>query len=228
MEIFNKIGQVLTADITKDFKLKKRHEAETSKMTFVDQLKKRRSIYHLGKKVHFSQSYIASLIQEAVQSCPSAFNSQSTRVAVLFGDSHLKFWNIVKEVQKRHVPSTVFEGVEVKIDQIIAAYGTVVFYEDQDVIHHMQKQMPISAEDFPAWSEQTSGMAQFAVWTALADSGLGASLQHYNPVINQVVASYFDIAPNWLMRAQLVFGSVEAWPEEKEQDTDTDKFKIYA
>ena len=29
-----------------------------------------------------------------------------------------------------------------------------------------------------------AGMLQLAVWTALAEKGLGASLQHYNPLID--------------------------------------------
>lgn len=228
MELLNKIGHVLTADLTKDFKFKKKQTERLAEITFVDQLKKRRSIYKLGKKVHFSQAYIAELIQESVRSCPSAFNAQSTRIAVLFGESHQQFWNIAKEVQKRNVPNAIFESVAMKIDQCANAFGTVLFYEDQEVIQQLQKKMPISAADFPVWSEQTSGMAQFAVWTALADSGMGASLQHYNPVIDIAVADHYSISPHWLMRAQLVFGSIEEKAAEKAELEDYDKFRVYA
>ena len=228
MALLNKIGHVLTADLTKDFKFKKKQADAPFEITFVDQLKKRRSIYELGKKVHYSQAYIAELIQESVRSCPSAYNSQSTRIVVLFGESHQQFWNIVKGIQKRNVPSAVFEGVEMKVDQCAHAFGTVLFYEDQDIIHKLQKQVPFSAADFPVWSEQTSGMAQFAVWTSLADSGLGASLQHYNPAVDTAVADYFGIEKSWLMRAQLVFGSIEGSVQEKEEPEDQDRFRIYA
>ena len=228
MALLNKIGHVLTADLTKDFKFKKKQADAPFEITFVDQLKKRRSIYELGKKVHYSQAYIAELIQESVRSCPSAYNSQSTRIVVLFGESHQHFWDIVKGIQKRNVPSAVFEGVEMKVDQCAHAFGTVLFYEDQDIIHKLQKQVPFSAADFPVWSEQTSGMAQFAVWTSLADSGLGASLQHYNPAVDTAVADYFGIEKSWLMRAQLVFGSIEAPMQEKEEPEDQDRFRIYA
>lgn len=227
MALLNKIGHVLTADLTKDFKFKKKSVETSFEVTFVDQLKKRRSIYHLGKKVHYSQAYMAELIQESVRSCPSAYNSQSTRIVVLFGASHQHFWNIVKVVQKRNMPSAIFEGVEMKIDQCADAFGTVLFYEDQNVIQQLQKKIPFKAADFPVWAEQTSGMAQFAVWTSLADSGLGASLQHYNPTIDTAVAEYFGISSHWLMRAQLVFGSIEGQAEEKEELDDSDGFQIY-
>lgn len=36
-------------------------------------------------------------------------------------------------------------------------------------------------------------MIQFAVWTALETEGLGASLQHYNPIIGAEVAKAFEI-----------------------------------
>lgn len=227
MDLFNKIGAVLTTDLTKDFKFKKKPSNAPFEITFVDQLKKRRSVYQLGKKVHYSQAYIAELIQESVRSCPSAYNSQSTRIVVLFGESHQSFWDIVKEIQKRHVPSVIFEGVEIKIGQCADAFGTVLFYEDQNTIQQLQKKVPFSASDFPVWSEQTSGMAQFAIWTSLADSGLGASLQHYNPSVDRAVADYFGIASNWLMRAQLVFGSIEGQVAEKEETDDQDRFRVY-
>ena len=80
MSLLSKINHVLTADITKDFKLKKKLNHDGNELTFIDQFKKRRSIYALGKRIHFSQTYRAELIQEAVLSCPSAHHSQSRLV----------------------------------------------------------------------------------------------------------------------------------------------------
>ncbi len=226
MALLEKIGHVLTADITKELKFKKRAAEEVNKLTFIDQLKKRRSIYVLGKKVPFSQAYLAELIQEAVRSCPSALNSQSSRIVVLFGDSHERFWEIVKEVQRKLVAVHVFAGTGMKIDQCMAGYGTVLFYEDQNIIQKMQKKIPFNADDFPVWSEQTSGMAQYAVWTALADSGIGACLQHYNPSIDTAVAKHFHIQESWLLRAQLVFGSIEQEADIKQEAQTAERFRI--
>lgn len=49
------------------------------------------------------------------------------------------------------------------------------------------------ADNFPVWSEHSTGIAQFAVWTALAEQNIGASLQDYNPIIDDEVAAAFDI-----------------------------------
>ena len=114
-----------------------------------------------------------------------------------------------------------------KIDQYAAGFGTVLFYEDLRTIQQLQKKIPFNSEDFPIWSEQTSGMAQYAVWTALADSGVGACLQHYNPSIDSAVAQYLSIESSWLLRAQLVFGSIEREADEKIDPQDGDRFKIF-
>lgn len=58
-----------------------------------------------------------------------------------------------------------------------AGHGTVLFFEDQDVIAAMQKRAPAYEHHFPQWSGHASGMVQFIVWTALEQEGLGASLQ---------------------------------------------------
>ncbi len=52
----------------------------------------------------------------------------------------------------------------------------------QDVVSGLQEQMPNYYDNFAIWSTQTNAMHQFAKWTALATKGIGASLQHYNPL----------------------------------------------
>ena len=83
------------------------------------------------------------------------------------------------------------------------------------------------ADNFPVWSEHSTGIAQFAVWTALAEQNIGASLQHYNPIIDDEAAAAFDIPANWKLRAQLVFGSIEAPAGEKTFMEDSERFKSF-
>ncbi len=63
---------------------------------------------------------------------------------------------------------------------------------------------------------------------SLADSGIGASLQHYNPNIDLAVAANFDIPDTWLLRSQLVFGSIEEQVPERSHAHYQNQFKIYA
>ena len=65
------------------------------------------------------------------------------------------------------------------------------------------------------------------MWTALAEINVGASLQHYNPIIDAEVAQTYDIPANWKLRAQLVFGSIEAPAGEKTFMDDAARFKSF-
>ncbi|MFD1439228.1 nitroreductase family protein [Acinetobacter terrae] len=196
-------------------------------MSFLDQMKQRRTIYAIGKNVLLTQDKIEEIIKEAVRNSPSAFNSQTSRVVTLYGDSHTKFWNIVRETLRKMVPEDAFEKTDAKINSFAAGYGTVLFFEDQDVVKSLQEQFALYADHFPAWSEHSSAIAQFAVWTALAEQHVGASLQHYHPVIDEEVAETFDIPKNWRLRAQLVFGSIEAPAGEKTFMDDKERFKKF-
>ncbi|TOP23933.1 hypothetical protein, partial [Vibrio parahaemolyticus] len=81
---------------------------------------------------------------------------------------------------RKIVPEQAFAATEQKIDSFAAGAGSVLFFEDQDIVTGLQEQFPLYADNFPIWSEQASGIAQFAVWTALSQENIGASLQHYN------------------------------------------------
>ena len=196
-------------------------------MSFLDHIKQRRTIYTIGKNVSLAQDKIEEIIKDAVRHSPSAFNSQTSRVVTLYGDSHTKFWNIVRETLRKMVPEDAFEKTDAKINSFAAGYGTVLFFEDQDVVKSLQKQFASYADHFPVWSEHSSAIAQFAVWTALAEQHIGASLQHYHPVIDDEVAETFDIPENWKLRAQLVFGSIEAPAGEKTFMDDKERFKKF-
>lgn len=196
-------------------------------MSFLGHIKQRRTIYAVGKSVALTPEQIESVIKEAVNHSPSAFNSQTSRIVTLFGESHLQLWNIVRETLRKIVPEAAFEGTNAKINSFAAGYGTVLFYEDQDVVKSLQEQFALYADNFPVWSEHSSAIAQFAVWTALSEQNIGASLQHYNPIVDAEIAEIFDIPANWKLRAQLVFGSIEAPAGEKTFMAEADRFKTF-
>ncbi|WP_151959061.1 nitroreductase family protein [Acinetobacter junii] len=194
---------------------------------FLNSIKARRTIYAIGKNVTVDQAKIEETMREAVKQSPSAFNSQTSRVVTLYGESHTNFWNIVRETLRKIVPAEAFEGTNQKIDSFAAGFGTALFYEDQDVVKGLQEQFALYADNFPVWSEHSSAIAQFATWTALSEIGIGASLQHYNPIVDAEVAETYDIPANWKLRAQLVFGSIEAPAGDKPFMDDAARFKTF-
>jgi predicted oxidoreductase (fatty acid repression mutant protein) len=196
-------------------------------MSFLAHMKQRRTIYAIGQNVPIAADQIEEIIKEAVRNSPSAFNSQTSRIVTLYGESHAKFWSIVRETLRKIVPEDSFASTNAKINSFAAGYGTVLFFEDQDAVKSLQEQFPLYAEHFPAWSEHSTGIAQFAVWASLAEQYIGASLQHYNPVIDDEVAATFDIPENWKLRAELVFGSIEVPAGEKTFLDDSIRFKRF-
>ncbi|HFU5875814.1 nitroreductase [Enterococcus faecium] len=195
--------------------------------TFTDTLKNRRSIYHLGRNVSLSNEELTTLIKEAIKESPTAFNAQSTRAVILFGDAHEKLWEITEEALRPLTPAEAFPNTQNKLAGFKNGYGTVLFFKDTDVVKGLQEQFELYADNFPDWSEQSNGIATANTWVALVDKGLGANLQHYNPVIDEAVAKEWNIPSNWKLRSQLVFGSPETPAGEKEYMNDADRFRVF-
>ena len=195
--------------------------------TFTDTLKNRRSIYHLGRNVSLSNEELTTLIKEAIKESPTAFNAQSTRAVILFGDAHEKLWEITEEALRPLTPAEAFPNTQNKLAGFKNGNGTVLFFKDTDVVKGLQEQFELYADNFPDWSEQSNGIATANTWVALVDKGLGANLQHYNPVIDEAVAKEWNIPSNWKLRSQLVFGSPETPAGEKEYMNDADRFRVF-
>lgn len=187
----------------------------------------RRSFYGISKEAVVSDDKIKEIIEHAVKHTPSAFNSQSTRVVLLLGKEHDKLWDITMEALRKIVPADKFASTEDKINSFKNGYGTVLYFEDNSVIESLQKQFELYKDNFPIWSEQTSGMHQFVIWTALEIEGFGASLQHYNELIENDVKKEWSIPENWKLIGQMPFGKPTAKPDEKQFSPLEERIKVF-
>lgn len=195
--------------------------------TFLDLARRRRTQYSLGSDLPMPADDVTALIQAAVREAPSSFNSQSSRAVILYGAQSVTFWTLVKDALRPIVPAEAFPQTEAKLDGFAAGAGTVLFYEDQDVIADLQAQFPLYADNFPVWSEHSTGIAQYAVWTALAEAGIGASLQHYNPLPDEAAAREWSLPASWRLRAQMPFGSHQAAIGEKTYIDNAIRFRVH-
>lgn len=176
----------------------------------------RRSYYELTAESPVSDAQIEEIVRFAVKHVPSAFNSQSTRLVLLLHEHHAELWKIVKRALRAVVLEEAFARTEEKVDRSFASgCGTVLFYEDQAVVRALQQRFPTYAGNFPTWSEHTSAMHQLTLWTLLEEAGFGASLQHYNPLIDKDVREQWRLPKEWRLIAQMPFGLPAAEPEEK-------------
>lgn len=172
----------------------------------------RYSHYSLEPEWVASQAEVEQIIEHTLEEVPSAFNSQTTRIVLLTGTSHERLWDIV-----------LHDLGDMKSDATIAkvngafksGIGTILFFEDQEIVKNMQEKFPLYADTFPIYSDQTAGMHQLMVWMQLETLGFGASLQHYNPIIDESVAKEWNLPETWRLKAEMPFGKPLDTPEEK-------------
>lgn len=194
---------------------------------FVEALKNRRTRYQISNQLPISEDQFTQLIQEVVKHTPSAFNSQSSRVIILFGDCHIRLWDIVEETLQKLVPPDKFAPTAEKLASFRAGYGSILFFEDQPTVEKLQQQFPLYEDKFPIFSSHSSGMVQYAVWVALAEQGIGASLQHYNPIIDDSIHREWDIPATWQLVSQMPFGVPTGPPGEKDFLPLHERVKVY-
>ncbi len=185
---------------------------------FLEALVNRRSYYKIGAQSNIPEQEIIDMIDTVMLNAPSAYNSQSTRIVILFGDNHRALWEIVKDVLRRIVDPEDFPRTEEKIESSFAAgCGTILFFEDQAVVESLKERMPEYGDQFEGYSIQSSAMHQLAIWTQIEEMGFGASLQHYNPLIDKRVAARWLLPSAWKLIAQMPFGVRLEIPAPKEQ-----------
>ena len=193
-----------------------------------DVFAKRRSIYNLGNKILLKQTELEELLKQALKDVPSAFNSQSSRIVLLLNQNHTKLWNdITLNTLKTMVDEDKFEHTQKRMLSFADAYGTVLFFEDLNTIENMKNKFPEYADNFIMWANQTSAILQYMLWTLFAQNEIGASLQHYNPLIDDEVKKTFAINPNWQLIAQMPFGNILKPADTKSYLDINDRFFVY-
>lgn len=181
-------------------------------MDIVDAIQHRRSVYRLSDRTQVSDERVVEIVRTAIDHAPSPWNGQEQHAVVLLGDEHRKLWDIVEETLLERVAPERAEATVKKVARFRDGRGSVMFFDDRDVVASLQERFPTYHDTFDIWAEQCMGMVEYAVWTALEAEGLGANLQHYNPIIDERVRQAWGIPESWRLGAQLVFGHPEQWP----------------
>jgi predicted oxidoreductase (fatty acid repression mutant protein) len=199
------------------------------KTNFLNLASARRTIYALGKNIKISKVEIETITRDALKFAPSAFNNQSVRAVLLFGKRHDELWNIVVAcLGDKVVDKDAKQKFLAKIGGFKAAYGTILYFTDNTIVEEHERKFPPFAANFRDWAEQAQGNANYAVWLALHDNGIGASLQHYNPVIDDAVRKAYKIPEHWALRAQMPFGSIEEGAGDKTFIADSERVVVLA
>lgn len=185
-----------------------------------DILEKRRSYYQLNKALPMAEQEVQTLVEDILSLVPDAFNMKSQRLVLALGEKQEQLWDAIYDAFSGKVARE-------KIDSFKAAAGTVLYFTDRSVIEAMQAQYALFAENFPVWASQANGMLQFSVWAALREQNIGASLQHYNPVIDDAVRKLFALPESWQLVAQMPFGGIAAEPEAKDAEARDARIRVF-
>ncbi len=196
-------------------------------MNFTDSMKNRRSYYNISKESTVSDEKLIELIKTATTHTPSAYNSQIQRVCLLLKDNHDDLWDITLNTLKAIVPKENFAPTQEKIDSFKGGYGTILYFNDTSITKDLQEKFPMFKDNFPKYAMHAIGMLQFAIWNMLELNGLGASLQHYNPLIDEEVKKRFGIESSWELIAQMPFGKPTGDPGEKTFEDIEKRVKIF-
>ncbi len=195
--------------------------------TIINSMKKRRTIYHLGKELPVLKETLEQAVTEVIREAPSAFNSQSSRAVILYAEHHDWLWDLILSKLLTLVEDAEQKKqTEEKIAGFKAASGTILFFEEMATIRSLQEQMPLYSENFALWSQHGTGIAQFSVWTVLAELGVGASLQHYGNLIEQEVLAHFDLPSSWSLIAQMPFGAIQSEAGTKEYLPSSERVRV--
>ncbi|MGF7047395.1 putative oxidoreductase (fatty acid repression mutant protein) [Paenibacillus sp. DS2015] len=195
---------------------------------FLTAIQDRRSFYGISKEKVVANSRIKEIVEHAVKYTPTSFNSQTSRAVLLLDEQHDKLWNLTEDILRVVVgDEKAFASTSEKMASFRSGYGTVLFFEDTNIVADMQKNYEAYADNFPIWSNQSSGMLQLVVWTALEQEGLGASLQHYNPLIDEKVKAEWNIPEHWKLIAEMPFGKPTSDPGEKQFQPLEERVKVF-
>lgn len=181
-------------------------------MDVLEKMAKRHSFYKLNNRVIQTKEEITNLIKTTLKLYPSSFNSQSARLLLLYEKEHNQFWQLVENVLLTTAPKEKHESIKQRISSFKKGFGTILYFEDRNITKDLEVRMPLYADNFKIWAQESNAMLQYMIWTILANNNIGASLQHYNPLINKNVAEIYKISSSWELVAQMPFGGIEEMP----------------
>lgn len=174
----------------------------------------RRSVRRVKKSSQVDAKQIEALMQKA-RFAPSAFNMQSSRALVVMDEQNDRLWEIVEAELRKRVATEDFEATANRLAGFRNGNGTILFFEDDATLDQMRENAPSYADSFINWSYEGTALFQYATWLLLEEAGLAASIQHYNPLIDENVAKEWGIPTTWRLIAQMPFGEADEEPGER-------------
>lgn len=183
---------------------------------FISTLRGRRSIYHLGK-AGVEDEEITAYLKEIFSSLPSAYNAKTQRIILLLGKENVLFWKeLVPGVLKKYPEKENAAKLLGLCESFSKGNGTILFFSDSKVAGDLKSTFTEYAPLIDMFAAQDIGISEYAMWLGLSKIGMGANLQHFLG-LDAVVRTAYNVDPNWILNAQMPFGSIEKEPAAKDR-----------
>lgn len=187
-------------------------------MAYSDILRMRRSIYILNDQLPISQQVVTDRVKEAISLSPTAFMMQDVHAIVITGDNHHKLWDkTVHDTLQKIVPPEPFKRTEIKLQTFSKGAGTILLFRDLAAVEQMKQDYATYANEMDSWSWQDVGIVMVNIWNSLAEAGVGANIQHYNPLIDDEVKATWNVPADYQLVGQMVYGGIVSRPGDKER-----------
>ncbi|CAK5264732.1 unnamed protein product [Mycena citricolor] len=187
----------------------------------------RRTRYALTDKSTIPDDKIEYILKECLLHTPYGWDSNCGRLVLMVGEKHRQLWSLIRESVTKGLEGDHLATVQKRIDGFHAAYGSVLFWDDQAILDGLIESMPPKYTPVvPILAAKSAGMLQSTVWTALAMEGMGASLQHnaYDPAVAEQICATFGFPKTWRSTAIMPFGIPYAPPTDKKFASADERF----
>ena len=175
----------------------------------MDVIEKRRSNYDLAANIELTKKDLINLLRKIIYYSTSPFNVQSSKIVLLNKKSHHLLWTtLVEEYLKKNNNGELLDSDKARIKREDKAYGTILFYKDEQVIEENKKKLDAyEQKELNNWCLEESAMLQMNVWNELRLKNIGAHLVHFDN-IDEEISVTFDIDKKYKLVAMMVFGSI--------------------
>jgi predicted oxidoreductase (fatty acid repression mutant protein) len=155
-----------------------------------DLMARRRSIRQL-RDGSLPRGALARIVA-AARSVPAAYNRPPWHIVVVHERSG-GFWDVVEAAFRDRLGGDRLARYLDRLAGFRGGVGAVLVYEDRTAVEEMRQACGIDHDQARAYSEQGLGMVQLALWLAIVAEGLGASLQHWEALIEDRVAAFLGL-----------------------------------
>ena len=177
-------------------------------------LDRRRSIRRL-RDVDLAGATVARLT-EAVRLTPAAYNLPPWHV-VLVRERRAQLWAVVEAAMRASLEGDRLARNLDRLAGLRSGAGLLLVYEDATVQPRLRDAWRITDEQATAFVQQGLGMVQLALWLALTEEGLVASLQHWDWLVPDGFSALVGLpADRFALAVAIPFGA----PDEAPRPTD--------